>query len=135
MSIFALFGSIFELSSDYQRDGYAEIIKSRSSHAFDVLNFFVNLGHVGSYFYGMQAYNKQNSFMNKNFEFISAGLAIVNFIYLLIFIFGIKVTFFTWCVNIFWMLLNAMLFYSAKELTTLFEEKGKIRSHNIANSI
>lgn len=133
MSIFALFGSIFEFSSDNQRDGYMEIMKSRTRHGYDVLNFFVNLVHIAGYFYGMQAYNKQNSAMNRNFEMISVCLAAVNFIYLLIFIFGIKVTFFTWCVNIFWMLLNAMLYYSAKELSTLFEEKERIREQNAAS--
>jgi len=125
-----LFGSIFEFSSDNQRDGYLETTKSRTRNAYDVLNFFVNMTHIASYFYGMQAYNKQNHAMNKNFEVISAALTIVNFLYLIIFIFGVKVTFFVWCVNIFWMLLNAMLYYSAKELSTLFNEKERIRGHN-----
>jgi len=134
-SIFALFGSIFDFSSDNQRDGYIEIIKSKWRHSYDVINFFVNMLHIGGYFYGMQAYNKQNSKMNKHFQNICIGLAVSNFIYLLIFIFGIKVTFFTWCINIFWMLLNAMLYFSTKELTTLFEEKEKLRMYNCSNSI
>ncbi len=128
LSIFALFGSIFEFSSDNERDGYMENIKSKWRNAFDIINFFINIIHIGGYFYGIQAYNKQNSIMNRNFEVIVLVLAFSNFFYLLVFIFGIKVTFFTWCVNIFWMLLNGMLFYSTKELTVLFEEKSRIRN-------
>lgn len=127
ISIFAMFGSIFEFSSDNQRDGYLEITKTRAVKSYDVLNFFVNMFHIGGYFYGIQAYSKQNFFMNRNFEHISISLAIINFIYLLIFIFAIRVTFYTWCLNIFYMLLNAFLYYSAKELSLLFQDKEKLR--------
>ena len=127
MSVFSIFGSIFEFSSDSQKDGYMEFIKTKGVRAYEVLKFFVNLVHIAGYFYGIQAFSKQNSSMNKNFELISISLATTNFIFLFIYIFAVRVAFFTWCLDIFFLLLNTMIYYQAKELTTLFSDKEEIR--------
>lgn len=103
---------------------------SNWKQAFEIMNFFVNLIHIAGYFYGSQAFSKQNSQMNKNFEIFICAFAISNFVYLLMFMFVFRVSFFNWCMNFFWLLLDSMVYFSAKELSVIFEEKEKIKMRN-----
>lgn len=135
LSSFSIMGSIYDLSSNDniydQRDPY---IQSRTNKkAFDIINFFINIFHIAGYVYGIQAYTKQQAKMNKMFEYAIIGFFASNFFYFFIFIFLYHVTFFTWCIDIFYLIMNITIFYTAQELTNLFKEKEeyKIKYDNL----
>jgi hypothetical protein len=90
---------------------------------FETINFFVILYHIAAYIYGIQAFNKQNSEMNKIVEYLLAGAAVTNIVYFILFIFLYHVTFFTWCLDIFYLVMNALMHLQCKELTPQFKEK------------
>jgi hypothetical protein len=71
--------------------------------------------------------------MNEYAEYILLGLGISNFIYFFFFIFMHHVTFFTWCVDIFYLIINFLLYFQTKDLTQLFKEKESLKIKNDMN--
>lgn len=127
LCIFSFLTSIFYINS-YDIDVDPALQKSNKNiYYFEVINFFVNFLHLGSFFYGIQAFTKQNHQMNNNFEKLLIGLITTNFIYFFLFIFVYHVYFITWCLDIFFLILNSLLYYQAKDLTILFWEKIKLK--------
>jgi hypothetical protein len=126
LSIFSLFGSIFEFSSDPDYQEYSRN-RSKSRNTYEVINFFVNIFHVGTYIYGIQAYSKQKAKMNQYLEFMVIGCFVLNFCYFFMFIFIYYTTFFSWCIDLFYLILNIVVYYQALEITKLFYEKENLR--------
>jgi hypothetical protein len=119
LSILGLFKSILFISIIFD----SKDIKIDSMFRnFEIFNLLMILGHIVGYFYGIQAYTKQRTQMNKYFEIVLLSLAGVNLVYLIIFFF-VPVLFITWCIAAFFLLLNVMLYFQAKELTIVLSEK------------
>ena len=133
-SIFSLFGSIFYLTdTNFDDPPNRNYYKSKSRVAYETINFFVNLFHVGGYFFSINIFTKQHSKMNIYIEYILLGLGISNFVYFFFFIFLCPVTFFTWCMDIFYLIINFLLYFQAKDLTLLFMEKENVKMKNDIN--
>ncbi len=134
LSIFAIFRSIFHLTDD-DFDDYSNIKYSKLKYRvpYETITFFVNLFHVGGYFFSINAFTKQRATMNEYAEYILLGLGISNFIYFFFFIFMHHVTFFTWCVDIFYLIINFLLYFQTKDLTQLFKEKESLKIKNDMN--
>jgi hypothetical protein len=128
LSIFAIFRSIFHLTDD-ELDNISEIKYSKYKYKvhYETITFFVNLFHVGGYFFSINAFTKQRAIMNEYSEYILLGLGISNFVYFFFFIFMYPATFFTWCVDIFYLIINLLLYFQTKELTQLFKEKESLK--------
>jgi hypothetical protein len=127
LSLLALFGSIYSLSSDDVEE-YYKIKNSKNMRTYDILTFFVNLIHAGGYFYSINSFTKQNSMMSQYTEYILLGLAASNFLYFFVFIFIAYASFMTWCMDIFYLILNLLLYYQTKEITLLFLEKERTKT-------
>jgi hypothetical protein len=125
ISILALFKSLLIMSFIFENS--EEKFDEFYFKNFEIFNFFMIIGHIVGYFYGIQAYTKQRTEMNKHFEFILLALASVNLIYLIIF-FYVPVLFITWCIAIFYLILNVILYFQAKELTNVLSEKEVLNS-------
>lgn len=119
-SIFAINSLDLEVNDRYRREYH-------NLYILEVINFFVNLLHVGGYFYGIQAFTKQKSEMNGYFEYVLTGFIACNFFYFILYIFLYHVYFLTWCVDIFFLIINGLLYYQAKEITLLFKEKERLK--------
>jgi hypothetical protein len=124
LSILGLFKSILFLSIIFDNE---EIEIDDGSRYFEIFNFLMVVGHIVGYFYGIQAYTKQKTFMNKYYEMVLLALAGVNLLYLLIF-FVITASFILWCVTMFYLILNVLLYFQAKELTIVLSEKEVLNS-------
>ena len=92
-----------------------------------ILGFFVNFYHCLSYYYSIRAYNHQSKYEMNNSNKIIMSLVIINFIYFFIYLFFVSVSFFTFCVDIVFLIFNLLLFFQSKELTKLYEEKEGIK--------
>ena len=92
-----------------------------------ILGFFVNFYHCLSYYYSIRAYNHQSKYEMNNSNKIIMSLIIINFIYFFIYLFFVSVSFFTFCVDIIFLIFNLLLFFQSKELTKLYEEKDGIQ--------
>jgi hypothetical protein len=136
-SIFAIFRSIFHLTDndDYYNYSDPKYFKYRYKTFYEVLTFFVNLFHIGGYFFSINSFTKQRAKMNEYTEHTLLGLGISNFVYFFFFIFLYPVTFFTWCMDIFYMIINFLLFFQAKEITQLFKEKESCKMMTDMNRI
>jgi len=134
LSIFAIFRSIFHLTDD-DIENISEIKYSKYKYKnhYETITFFVNLFHVGGYFFSINAFTKQRASMNEYSEHILLGLGISNFVYFFFFIFMYTVTFFTWCVDIFYLIINLLLYFQTKELTQLYKEKESLKIMNDIN--
>lgn len=120
MSLFISGLILNNLNVDIQSKNYNEMYNLK---VFETINFFVILYHIGAYIYGIQAFNKQNSEMNRIVEYLLGAAAATNIIYFILFIFLYHVTFFTWCLDIFYLVMNGLMHLQAKELTPQFVEK------------
>jgi hypothetical protein len=118
LSVLSLFKSILFLSE--KDDDFEEILAYYRN--YEIFNFFMSFGHIIGYFYGIQSFTKQKSQMNKYFEMVLLALAVVNLVYLIIFIY-VKVIFITWCVALFFLIFNVILFFQTKELTIVLTDK------------
>lgn len=96
--------------------------KSRYHQKYEIFNFFVNLGHLLGYIYGLQAFTKQLSLMMKNFLYVSSGMVAINVIYVLMY-FGLAASFGSWVMNISYLIVNLILRSQVDELFKLIREK------------
>ena len=92
-----------------------------------ILGFFVNFYHCLSYYYSIRAYNHQSKYEMNNSNKIIMSLVIINFIYFFIYLFFVSVSFFTFCIDIIFLIFNLLLYVQSKELTKLYEEKDGIQ--------
>lgn len=94
---------------------------------YTILCFFVNLIHCAGYFYAIRTYNHQSSKQMHNTYLIMMGLALSNFAFFFIYMLLIKEGFFTFCVDLLFLIFNVLLCFQSKELMKLFEEKESVK--------
>lgn len=105
---------------------YYEVEKTRHNW-YTFLCFFVNFGHCITYFYSIRAYHHQSNFQMSNAHICLLILAISNFMFFIIYMFFVKEGFFTFCVDLIFLIFNALLWFQSKELAKLYEEKEKVK--------
>lgn len=122
LTTFSMFGSIFTFSKENEYSRRDVDIEN-----YEIFNFFMCIFLILGYGYGIQAFSKQSKDMNKHFEHILIGFCGINFIYLVIFIF-IPVSFFAWCVTLFFLIITGMLYYQSQEITKLLHDKEVLKN-------
>lgn len=120
--------SICLISSFY----YLIIVKSEREDstlnykAYDVFNFIMNSVSLIAYTYGAQGFNSQNYIRNINFKYMVIALVAINLIYVILFLY-FPVTFFIWCSNTFFFILNIVIFVKLGELINLLKIKDNLK--------
>ncbi len=131
ISLFGMFSSMFVLNNfnlDETKSDYSILYDNKT---FEILNFFTNLAHAILYAFSIRAFTGQNADANKKAEYMLAGLIASNFIFFFLFIFLAHVSFYTWCVDIFFFFINGILYFQCQELTALFDEKDKLKKFDL----
>jgi hypothetical protein len=126
-SLFGTFSSMFVINSIELSEGTNNYYILHDQKIFEILNFFTNLTHVILYAFSIKAFTSQLLNANQKAEYMLAGLTASNFLFFLLYIFLYHVSFFTWCVDIFYFFINGILYFQCKELTELFEAKDKLK--------
>lgn len=92
-----------------------------------ILGFFVNFFHCGTYYFLIRSYNHESIFEMDISNKMTLVLIVINLIYFFIYIFFVPISFFTFCVDLIFLIFNALLFFQSKELTKLYQEKDSIK--------
>lgn len=90
---------------------------------YEILNLFVNLIHCGVYFFSIRTYNHQeyNEMIIVKNSMIC--LCVINTIYMFIYIFMVSKGFLIFCIDLIYLVFNVLLYFQAKELSNLYEQK------------
>ena len=132
-SILCFFISVFNVtysSGNKIEDIYKEENSNKEIKNYKwyyILGFFINFYHCLTYFYSIRAYNHQSKYEMGNSIIILLSLIIINFLYFFIYLFFVSVSFFTFCIDIIFLIFNLLLYVQSKELTKLYEEKEGIK--------
>ena len=125
-SILCLLISIFNLTYNSKDNEYLNN-NFQNYRWYYILGFFVNFFHCGTYYYCIRSYNKQSKSEMDISSKMSLTLIMLNLIYFLIYIFFVSISFFTFCVDLIFLIFNALLFFQSKELGKLYQEKDNIK--------
>ena len=119
LSIFAIFYSIYYLSKEDEKFHKAE-------RRLEIFNFVINISYILGYILGIQAFFKQDKKKSKLFHYLIMGFCGVGCLYFIIYLF-IHATFFTWCSNTFYLVMNVVLYYQIEEYIKLIDEKSELK--------
>lgn len=117
-----VFYSIYYFSSD--DFFFAE--KNKKQNRVEILNFIVNLIYIGGYIVGVQSFLTQDRKKAKIFLFTLIAFCIISVGNYVLYIF-VKTTFFTWCTNTFYLIINVVLYYQQDEFSKLVSEKAELK--------
>lgn len=126
-SLFATFSSMFLINSIETSQETTDNYLLNNKKIFEIFIFFTNLSHVILYAFCIKAFTSQLLQANQKAEYMLAALTASNFLFFFLYIFFYHVSFFTWCVDIFYFFINGILYYQCKELTELFDAKDKLK--------
>lgn len=133
-SILCFIGSIWSITNTdyieqiiYDKNDEEVIVRSNNFNAYNVLCFFVNLAHCVVYFYAIRSYNKQSKVEMNYCYYLYATLGSINMLFFVVYIFFVHSGFFSFCINLIFLIFNVMLFFQSIELTRLYEEKEAIK--------
>ena len=94
---------------------------------YEIFNLFANLFHCGVYFYSIRTYNHQDYNEMIIVKNAMICLCILNIVYMFIYIFVVSKGFLIFCVDLIYLVFNVLLYFQAKELSSLYEQKITIK--------
>jgi len=112
--------SYFSSSEFYDRE------YKHSEGRTEIFNFLINVLYILGYILGIQSFLKQDRDKSNIFHITLIVFCGISIGYFLLYFF-VRASFFSWCSNTFYLVINLVLYYQHEEFIKFIEEKRELR--------